>query len=153
MHWLVALRASDYIRVFLIAVGLIPVLNMASTEIEFQPTNAKKSGPLARAKGFFWDPETKQFCGRTGASWGKCGVVFPLKQAGMLRRPASDSLSQQRECKMTLTACVNVIGRNRHNNTRSGRVATRVSLTVAILGAGLHVLSSDHENLVAGSGC
>ena len=50
------------------------------TEFRFdESATAKKKSAMAEFGKFLWNSETKEFCGRDGASWGKQNKHFHLK--------------------------------------------------------------------------
>ena len=68
--------------------GLILAVKMASTEVEYQPAQEKKTGIAASIQGFrkyMWNSETGEFMGRTGNSWGEYALrTFHAINAGMM---------------------------------------------------------------------
>lgn len=43
---------------------------MAETEYRFDGEEKQQKSAIAGFMGFLWNSETKEFCGRDGASWG-----------------------------------------------------------------------------------
>jgi sodium/potassium-transporting ATPase subunit beta len=48
------------------------------TEFRFDDHNAKKKSAMAEFGKFLWNSDTKEFCGRDGASWGKVSLFYAV---------------------------------------------------------------------------
>ena len=88
-------------------VGLIPVVNMSATEIEYQPSNAKSSkfgAKLTAARQYAYNPQENTVFGRTGTSWGEYLWRNRQETMSVLALSLPEALSQQRgKWGMTLT--------------------------------------------------
>lgn len=49
---------------------------MVQEEYTFDDANKKKESKLGGIGKFIWNSETKEFCGRDGASWGRASFFF-----------------------------------------------------------------------------
>ena len=69
-------------------IGLILAVKMASTEVEYQPAEEKKTGIVAQLQGFkdfMWNGEKGEFMGRDGRSWGEYALcTFHAINTGMV---------------------------------------------------------------------
>lgn len=51
---------------------------MAETEYRFDNDEKQKKSSVASFMGFLWNSETKEFCGRDGASWAKISLFYGI---------------------------------------------------------------------------
>jgi hypothetical protein len=49
---------------------------MVQEEYTFDDANKKKESKLSGIGTFIWNSETKEFCGRDGASWGRASFFL-----------------------------------------------------------------------------